>query len=67
MIHMPAKKAKAKSADTKQQTVPAMTVVKKMRDYRDDPFFVKKLEDTMNFLGKAGLPDRSKFNIRKNG
>jgi hypothetical protein len=42
-------------------TVPAVTVVKKMRDYSKEPFFVKKKEDAMAFLEKYGLPDGTKF------
>lgn len=45
----------------KKQTVPAVTVVKKMRNYDNDPFFVKKKEEAIAFLEKHGLPDGTKF------
>lgn len=32
-----------------------ITVSKEMRDYSDDPFFKKKLEDAKAFLKKNGL------------
>ena len=49
------------AAKNNQHMVPAITYVKKMRDYSKEPFFMKKLEDMMDFLEKAGLPDGSKF------
>lgn len=45
----------------KDAKVPAVTVVKKMRDYSNEPFFIKKKEDAIAFLEKHGLPDGSKF------
>ena len=33
-----------------------VTVVKKMRDYSNDPFFKKKAENAKAFLKKHGLP-----------
>lgn len=47
--------------DIRKQTVPAVTVVKKMRDYSKEPFFVKKKEEMMKLLEKYGLPDGTKF------
>lgn len=45
----------------RKQTVPAITYVKKMRDYSKEPFFIKKKEDMIALLEKYGLPDGSKF------
>ena len=45
----------------KDATVPAITYVKKMRDYSKEPFFIKKKEEAIAFLEKHGLPDGSKF------
>ncbi len=36
-------------------TVKSVTVVKKLRDYKNEPFFKKKLEDTKAYLKKYGL------------
>lgn len=47
--------------NVKKATVPAITIVKKMRNYDNDPFFVKKKEDAIAFLEKHGLPDGKKF------
>ena len=38
----------------------AVTVVKKMRDYSQDPFFRKKAEKAKAFLEKYGLPPQTK-------
>lgn len=42
-------------------TVPAVTVVKKMRDYSKEPFFVKKKQQMTELLEKYGMPNGSKF------
>lgn len=47
--------------DIKDAKVPAVTVVKKMRNYDNEPFFIKKKEDAMAFLEKYGLPDGTRF------
>lgn len=47
--------------ERREKTVPAITVVKKMRDYSKEPFFVKKKEQMIELLEKYGLPDGSKF------
>lgn len=45
---MPDTKIKKKSSD--------ITIVKKMRDYSQEPFFKKKDESARAFLKKNGLP-----------
>jgi hypothetical protein len=45
---------KEKSADIN------VTVVKKMRDYSQDPFIKQKAERARAFIKKHGLPDFSK-------
>ena len=42
------------------KTVPAITYVKKMRDYSKDPFFIKKKQDATEFIKKTGLPNSVK-------
>jgi hypothetical protein len=37
-----------------------MIIVKKMKDYSNDPVFRKKAEDAINFIKKHGLPDAFK-------
>lgn len=37
-----------------------ITVVKKMRDYSKEPFFVKKAEEAMALIKKYGPPTRVK-------
>ncbi|WP_276484726.1 hypothetical protein [Paraflavitalea pollutisoli] len=32
------------------------TVVKKMRDYSKDPYFIKKLEEAKQLIERVGLP-----------
>ncbi len=46
----------------KQKTpTPGVTVVENMRDYSNEPFFIKKKEQMIALLEKHGLPDGSKF------
>ena len=45
----------------KKQTVPAVTVVKKMRNYDNEPFFVQKKQKAIELLEKYGLPDGRKL------
>lgn len=37
-----------------------ITIVKKMRDYSNEPAFKKKAEDAIKFLKKSGLPESFK-------
>ncbi|WP_160290277.1 hypothetical protein [Flavihumibacter solisilvae] len=37
-----------------------MTVDKDLRDYSNDPFFIKKREEAEKFLKRAGLPESFK-------
>ena len=37
-----------------------VTIVKKMRDYSNEPVFKKKAEDAIKFLKKHGLPESIK-------
>ncbi len=46
-----AKKRKKPSAKKK-----VVSATRKMKDYRRDPFFVKKTKDAVAFLKKHGLP-----------
>lgn len=39
-----------------------ISIVKKMRDYSNEPAFRKKAEETAKFLKKHGLPGHSKKN-----
>jgi hypothetical protein len=48
----------------KKQTVPAVTVVKKLRNYDNEPLFVTKKQKAIELLEKYGLPDGRKL---KNG
>jgi hypothetical protein len=41
-----------------------VTVVKKMRNYSNDPVFKKKAEDAMKFLKKHGLPKSVKKTLK---
>jgi hypothetical protein len=41
---------------TKKEKSPNMIVVKKMRDYSDEPAFKKKAASATAFLKKHGLP-----------
>lgn len=47
---------KSKSATTNNN----ITVVKRMRDYSKDPYFIKKHEEAKAFIKKYGLPERGK-------
>jgi hypothetical protein len=51
----------------KDAKVPAVTIVKNMRDYDNEPFFVKKKEQAMDLLLKYGLPDGTKFKWKGKG
>lgn len=44
------------TAKSKKET-PGITVVKKMKDYSKDPYFVKKAERARAFLEKHPLPE----------
>ena len=48
------------ASSIKKNNLPGIKVVKKMRDYSNDPFFKKKAEDAIEFLKKHPLPDREK-------
>jgi hypothetical protein len=37
-----------------------ITIVKKLRDYSNDPFFKKKTEEAKKFINKHGLPESFK-------
>lgn len=37
-----------------------ITIVKEMRDYSKDPYFVKKAEEMKEFLKKHPIPESSK-------
>ena len=41
----------------KKDNTSNITVVKKMKDYSQEPFFKKKLENAQNFIKKHGLPE----------
>ena len=45
---------------TKNSTSVSVTVVKKMKDYSQDPFFKKKVERAKAFLTKHPLPEETK-------
>lgn len=45
---------------TKKSTSVSVTVVKKMKDYSQDPFFKKKAERAKAFLAKHPLPEEPK-------
>jgi hypothetical protein len=45
------------SASTTTKIQPLqITIVKELRDYSKDPYFVKKAEEAKEFLKKHGLP-----------
>ncbi len=44
------------SIESKDKKPGNITVVKKMRDYSDDPFFKEKAEKAKAFIKKNGLP-----------
>lgn len=44
------------TAGTKNQKTSNVTIVKKMRDYGNEPAFKKKAENAIKFLKKHGLP-----------
>ena len=44
------------SATTTKKTSLKVVIVKKMKDYSKEPFFVKKAEDAKAILKKHGLP-----------
>lgn len=48
-VNMPA-------AASKKEKSNGVTVVEKMRDYSNDPFFKKKEEQAREFINKHGLP-----------
>lgn len=48
------------ATEINSKTVPAVTIVKKMRDYSKDPFSVKKKQDAIEFIRKYGLPNSAK-------
>ncbi|MBO9563359.1 MAG: hypothetical protein J7621_11320 [Niastella sp.] len=45
---------------TKKSTSVNVTVVKKMKDYSQDPFFKKKVESAKAFLARHPLPEEFK-------
>jgi len=45
---------------TKKKHLPGITVDPNMRDYTQDPFFVKKAERARAFLAKHPLPKEEK-------
>jgi len=47
-------------AATNRKKEISVTVVRKMRDYSQDPFFRKKAEKVKAFLEKYGLPPQTK-------
>ena len=49
------------TSDIAKQTVPAITYVKKMRDYSKDPFFVKKKQMAIELIEKYGPPNSVKL------
>ena len=49
-----------KSFDLKKDKTNNVTVVKKMRDYSNEPAFKNKAEEAAKFLKKHGLPKSSK-------
>jgi len=53
---MPATKIKKRSSN--------ITIVKKMRDYSQEPFFKKKDESARAFLKKNGLPKSFKEKMK---
>lgn len=44
------------ATETKDQKTSNSTVVKKLRDYSNDPFFKEKAEKAKAFIEKNGLP-----------
>jgi hypothetical protein len=44
------------SATTTKKTSLKVVIVKKMKDYSKEPFFIKKAEDAKAILKKYGLP-----------
>jgi hypothetical protein len=34
-----------------------ITIVKELRDYSKDPFFIKKREEAIKFIEKHGIPE----------
>lgn len=52
------------ATDIAKQTVPAITYVKKMRNYDKDPFFVKKKKMAMELIEKYGPPNSVKEKMK---
>ncbi|WP_158085500.1 hypothetical protein [Niastella vici] len=48
------------AASIKKDQINNITIVKKLRDYSNDPVFKKKAEDAIKFLKKHGLPESFK-------
>ena len=48
------------AATAKKDQTNNVTIVKKMRDYSNEPAFKKKAEDAIKFLKKHGLPESFK-------
>lgn len=44
------------TTSSKKKANNGVTIVKKMRDYSNDPVFKKKAEDAAAFIKKHGLP-----------
>jgi hypothetical protein len=47
-------------AVTKKEQTSNVTIVKKIRDYSNEPAFKKKAENAIKFLKKHGLPESIK-------
>ena len=52
------------SVAIKKQKTSEMSVVKKMRDYSEEPAFKKKAEKATAFLKKYGLPKSFKKKVK---
>jgi hypothetical protein len=48
------------STTANNKHLPGITIDPNMRDYRKDPFFVKKAESARAFIAKHGLPKENK-------
>ncbi len=46
--------------EIKKQTVPAVTVVKKLKDYDKEPFFAEKKQKAIALIEKYSLPKGDK-------
>jgi hypothetical protein len=53
------KKSKKKSAGRKRAGI---IINSEMRDYSNEPMVIKKREESIKFLRKAGFPDPSLYN-----